>query len=257
MNGGSTEQSLNVFAMRRTHKITGAVLDFAKDRPMEQPDTLPASGGSTGYASPGIDITAVAKLKHADLWAAAKSLGSQAALARHLGISQIEIGEWINLKSVPPARPVGRRWTEDYICQMESKLIELTGKSWDELFPDSLRDNAEFLACEKTIEKTATMESIALEHYAMCSRQRMLHGAVDGERREALRAVLGNVLRTCTDRDARILTMRFGLDGTPAKTQEEVGKEFGLSSSRVNRLEQRAVRRLQNPEVFAELEEYA
>lgn len=35
----------------------------------------------------GVDITAITKLKHADLWAAAKRMGSQTALARHLGIT--------------------------------------------------------------------------------------------------------------------------------------------------------------------------
>jgi hypothetical protein len=44
----------DAFISAITHKITGAVLDFAKDRPMEQPDTLPASGASTGYAAIGI-----------------------------------------------------------------------------------------------------------------------------------------------------------------------------------------------------------
>ena len=95
------------------------------------------SGSNDCYESPGIDVTAVAKLKHADLWLASKKMGSQSALAKHLGISPSELGGWVNLKRVPPALPVGDRWTEDYMCQMEGKLLALTGKSWDELFPES------------------------------------------------------------------------------------------------------------------------
>ena len=60
----------------------------------------------------GIDVTAVTKLKHADLYAAAKSVGSQSALAKHLGISAQELGRWCNLKGCPPNEPT-KIWTEE------------------------------------------------------------------------------------------------------------------------------------------------
>ena len=206
--------------------------------------------------APGIDVTAVAKLKHADLWAASKSMGSQSALARHLGVQPSELGEWINLKRVPPSKPVGKRWTEDYICQMEAKLIALTGKAWDEIFPESLRNNVEFLECKKTIEKTAKMESLAMENYAIASRQRMLHGTVEGEQREVrietIEAALGSC---CNEREIKVLKMRFGLDGYSTHTCEEVALEFKVTHTRIRQIEAKAIRKIRDSRASEKLEE--
>ena len=195
---------------------------------------------------PGIDVTAIAKLKHADLWAAAKQMGSQAALARHLGIQQSELGQWINLQRVPPAKPVGTRWTEDFICKLEGKLAALTGKSWDELFPDSLRNNAEFLDCSKTIERTTTLEAIALENYAAASQERLLGYTTNGETKTEQHDEIQKVLNTLKHREKEILKARFGFDGEP-HSLEETGQIFKITKERVRQIEAHAIRKLQQP----------
>ena len=55
----------------------------------------------------GVNITVVAKMKHAELYAAAKRLGGQAKLAKKLGINPAMAGQWIAMKSCPPAGPKG------------------------------------------------------------------------------------------------------------------------------------------------------
>ena len=195
----------------------------------------------------GFGITAVTKLKHADLWSAAKRMGSQTALAKYLGIDQGMLGQWINLKRVPPAVAVGIKWTEEFITELEGKLAVLTGKSWDELFPDSLRRNAEFLDCAKTIEETAMLDSIALEHYATTTRQRLIHGDADSELRQARIEAIHQALECLTYREREIIILRYGLGDGQKYTLEEVGHIFKVTRSRIREIESRALRKLQQP----------
>lgn len=198
-------------------------------------------------SAPGIDITAVTKLKHADLWAAAKSMGSQAALARHLDVDQGELGKWINLKSVPPAEPLsGTRWTEDYINNLEAKLVVLTGKSWEELFPQVLRNNAEFLECEKTIEAHRHIEAYALSQYALRTHERVSRPLlVDGEDpSEQLRSQIRRSLECLAEREWAVITLRYGLEDGECHTYAAIGHVLGRTRSRVQMIEYRALRKL-------------
>src|SRR5688572_21198021 len=110
----------------------------------------------------GIDITAVSSLKHSELWEAAKKLGGQAALAKHLGLQPGAIGDYCALKRCPPVH----RWSDERRADVERKLFDLTGKTLDELFPQSLRESAEFLNAPKRFESRRTFEAAALLTYA-------------------------------------------------------------------------------------------
>jgi len=196
----------------------------------------------------GIGITAVTKLKHADLWRAAKKLGSQSALGRHLGLHPSEIGLWINLRGVPPSEAVegSARWTEDYIMQLEGKLLALTGKSWEELFPPELRNNTEFLCSQKTIEKTAYLRASALEHYARATTERLSSpGNHDGG--DKLRSDLNSAIKTLSYREREIIKLRYGLGDGYSYTLEEVGHIFKVSKDRIRQIEDKAIRKLQQP----------
>lgn len=207
--------------------------------------------------SPGIDITAVTKLKHADLWEAAKRLGSQAALARRLGVSQSELGEWINLKRVPPASavPGSARWTEDYLRDLEAELIALTGKSWEELFPPGLRNSAEFLDCKKTIEQTARLQAEALESYAIATAERLSRSSARIDF-DGLQASVANVLETLSYREREVIRLRYGLDDGHRFTIDEVAHIFKVTRERVRQIEAKAIRKLQQPKRAAELVGY-
>lgn len=66
----------------------------------------------------------------------------------------------------------------------------------------------------------------------------------DCERR-ADAARLRRLLQTLPQREQDLLTMRYGLDGKPPKTQQEVAAHLGISRSYVSRMEKRALQRLQ------------
>jgi len=200
---------------------------------------------ATSGATHGIDITAVTRLKHADLYAAANRLGSQSALARHLGIQPSELGEWINLKRCPPADPIGTRWTEGYLLSMQSRLLELTGKDWEELFPQHLRDNVQFLDCRKTIEQTRRVEAEALCSYAIASSERLARISND-ESAPDLPAVLEKAMHCLSSRECKVLSVRFGLWGHEPHTLEAAESVFNVSRERIRQIEGKAIHKLQS-----------
>lgn len=190
----------------------------------------------------GIDITSITKFKHADLYAAALKLGSQSALARYLDIADTELGKWINLKGVPPRVAGGSRWTDAYLLEMEAKLLKLTGKSWEELFPEVLRSNTAFLKADKTIERTARLEGESLAKYAIARRDRSAVLIESAEVVDSRQKTIDAMLAKCSKRSAAIITMRFGLDGEVPLNLEEVARRFKITRERVRQIESHALR---------------
>ncbi|MCD7828267.1 MAG: RNA polymerase sigma factor RpoD [Clostridiales bacterium] len=71
-----------------------------------------------------------------------------------------------------------------------------------------------------------------------------------------LKEALDSVLSTLTDREAKVLTLRFGLkDGHP-KTLEEVGAEFNVTRERIRQIEAKALRKLRHPQRSKKLKDF-
>jgi RNA polymerase primary sigma factor len=62
-----------------------------------------------------------------------------------------------------------------------------------------------------------------------------------------LREELDAVLATLTEREERVLRLRFGLIDGRQRTLEEVGKEFNVTRERIRQIEAKALRKLRNP----------
>ncbi len=71
-----------------------------------------------------------------------------------------------------------------------------------------------------------------------------------------LKDKIEEVLGTLTPREARILSMRFGLETGIPYTLEEVGEKFGLTRERIRQIEGKALRRLRHPRRSRQLKEY-
>jgi RNA polymerase primary sigma factor len=65
--------------------------------------------------------------------------------------------------------------------------------------------------------------------------------------KEEITLKVREVLTTLDEREAEVLTMRYGLGGSKAKTLEEIGKHFGLTKERIRQIEDKALRKLRNP----------
>ena len=62
-----------------------------------------------------------------------------------------------------------------------------------------------------------------------------------------LKEQLIEVLGTLTEREQKVLRLRFGLDDGRARTLEEVGKEFNVTRERIRQIEAKALRKLRHP----------
>ena len=73
---------------------------------------------------------------------------------------------------------------------------------------------------------------------------------------QGLKDEMSNVLSTLTEREEKVLRLRFGLVDGRTRTLEEVGKEFDVTRERIRQIEAKALRKLKNPSKCKRLKEY-
>lgn len=78
----------------------------------------------------------------------------------------------------------------------------------------------------------------------------------DAAGKQLLKDHLEDVLDTLSEREAKVLTLRFGLDGGQSRTLEEVGKVFGVTRERIRQIEAKALRKLKHPSRRKKLQDY-
>ena len=84
------------------------------------------------------------------------------------------------------------------------------------------------------------------------------HAAVPAERAafHMLQEQIMDVLKTLTEREQKVLRLRYGLDDGRARTLEEVGKEFNVTRERIRQIEAKALRKLRHPSRSRKLRDY-
>ena len=78
----------------------------------------------------------------------------------------------------------------------------------------------------------------------------------DAAARTMLNEQLNEILATLTDRERKVLTLRFGLLDGRARTLEEVGKEFNVTRERIRQIEAKALRKLRHPSRSKRIRDY-
>ena len=73
---------------------------------------------------------------------------------------------------------------------------------------------------------------------------------------QLLKEQVDEVLHTLTDREARVLQLRFGLEDGRNRTLEEVGREFGVTRERIRQIEAKALRKLRHPTRSRKLKDF-
>ena len=73
---------------------------------------------------------------------------------------------------------------------------------------------------------------------------------------QLLKDEIGLVLKTLTEREEKVLRLRFGLEDGRTRTLEEVGKEFDVTRERIRQIEAKALRKLKNPTKCKRLKEF-
>jgi RNA polymerase primary sigma factor len=78
----------------------------------------------------------------------------------------------------------------------------------------------------------------------------------DTASKQLLKENIDEVLESLSDREAKVLKMRFGLGGSRPMTLEEVGREFGVTRERIRQIEAKALRKLKHPSRRKKLQDY-
>jgi RNA polymerase primary sigma factor len=78
----------------------------------------------------------------------------------------------------------------------------------------------------------------------------------DAASHQMLREQVDDVLGSLTERERRVLELRFGLDTGRSRTLEEVGKEFNVTRERIRQIEAKALRKLRHPSRSKKLKDY-
>lgn len=73
---------------------------------------------------------------------------------------------------------------------------------------------------------------------------------------EMLKQEISNVLLTLTEREEKVIRLRFGLEDGKARTLEEVGQRFGVTRERIRQIEAKALRKLRHPSRSRKLKDY-
>lgn len=81
-------------------------------------------------------------------------------------------------------------------------------------------------------------------------------GPADEANRQLLHEQMQDILTGLTDRERRVLEMRFGLNDGTSHTLEEVGLEFGVTRERIRQIEAKALRKLRHPQRSRRLRDY-
>ena len=79
---------------------------------------------------------------------------------------------------------------------------------------------------------------------------------VDYTTKKLLKEELDSILKDLTDREERVLRLRYGLDDNRPRTLEEVGKEFGVTRERIRQIEAKAIKKLKHPTRRKKLGDY-
>jgi len=73
---------------------------------------------------------------------------------------------------------------------------------------------------------------------------------------QVLKKQVEGVLHTLSDRESRVLQLRFGPEDGRGRTREEVGKEFGVTRERIRQIEAKALRKMRHPSRSRQLRDF-
>lgn len=185
----------------------------------------------------GFHVSIIARIKHGDLREAIRKRGwTQKQAAEFLGMRPDSFWTMINLRWIP----------KKISLELERKLLELTGKSPKELWPDAIRRGA-FLSRPKIHEVTREIPEHLLESVA--SEQLLLPSAEECYAADEIRGVLFETLAKLAPRERLVLERRY----FDSKTLKEIGAEVGVGVERARQLIIEALRRIRYSPVGAQL----
>ena len=90
----------------------------------------------------------------------------------------------------------------------------------------------------------------------VCGANETMPQPIELASQELLKSQIGDALDKLTDRERKIIVLRFGLEDGRFRTLEEVGREFGVTRERIRQIEAKALRKLRHPSRSKKLRDY-
>ena len=179
-------------------------------------------------------FTITARLRHGPLWDAVKRHGSASSLAKAIGVCNSTLGLWLNLRAVP-----GKAAIEKY----EKAIIRETGCTFEELFPDEIKDK-HFLDLSKTTEITRDIPN----HLIAANGQSRfeLPSPEDVQQAEDVKGVLTSLLNSLGSREREVIQMRYGVDGGQGMPRSYIGKKLNVTRETISMIEAKAIRKIRD-----------
>ena len=180
-------------------------------------------------------ITITAKARHGKLWELRKKFGTTTAMAKYLGMSNSELGEWVNLKGKPGKINKERKQ------RLDEKLASF-GLLLDDLFPIELTDD--ILDKSKDFEITREVD---LKLLADAGAIKLIESPYDGVEHKDLQEQIGSSLYLLTPREEKVIRLHFGLNGEDEHNYKEIADSLKVTQSRIQQIEAKALRKLRRP----------
>ncbi len=160
--------------------------------------------------------------------------------------------------------PVHMVETINKMTRVQRQLIQDLGRD------PTAEEISEAMGGELTAKRIREIQRIALEpvsletpigeeddsHLGDFIEDKENESPVDYTTKQLLKEELNEILKELTDREERVLRLRYGLDDNRPRTLEEVGKEFGVTRERIRQIEAKAIKKLKHPNRRKKLGDY-
>jgi len=193
------------------------------------------------------DYALTIKVRNNYLLTAMRRAGFQTAaeLSRASGVRQSEIGELLNLKTIPVSRRT-HEWRP-----LVMKLANFLRCLPEDLFPPQ---HVHAPLAANTGEIKMSIDDLRLGLAGQYEPPALPDARLNAQ---DLRAAIAAALLSLTAREHLVLSLRFGLDDFEPKTLEEVGSIIDRDKERVRQIEAKALRKLKHPSQSRRLREWA
>ena len=159
--------------------------------------------------------------------------------------------------------PVHMVETINKLTRIQRQLVQDLGR---DPLPEEIAEKMENISAEKVreIQKIA-LDPVSLEtpigeeedsHLGDFIQDDNVPVPAEAAASTLLKEQLVEVLGTLTEREQKVLRLRFGMDDGRARTLEEVGKEFNVTRERIRQIEAKALRKLRHPSRSRKLRDY-
>ena len=160
--------------------------------------------------------------------------------------------------------PVHMVETINKMTRVQRQLVQDLGRD------PTAEEISEAMGGELTAKRIREIQKIALEpvsletpigeeddsHLGDFIEDKESESPVDFTTNQLLKEELDLILKDLTDREERVLRLRYGLDDNRPRTLEEVGREFGVTRERIRQIEAKAIKKLKHPSRRKRLGDY-